>query len=423
MNPNLNFHHHPCFDSEARSAYARIHLPVAPHCNVQCKFCNRKYDCANEHRPGVTTAVLNPGQALMYLTEACQRKPNISVVGIAGPGDPFADAAETMETLRLVRMHFPKILLCVASNGLGLAPHVDELDRLRVSHVTLTINAVDPEIGAHIYAWVRPDKKPWRGREGAEILLNCQREAMRELRKTSILVKINTIVIPGVNEDHVLEVANTAASWGATIMNCVPLIPAPGSDFEHLSPPDSQKIYALRKAAGDILPQMSHCAQCRADACGIVGEENTEEDIVQLRRFSTAPPAASADRPYVAVATREGLLVNEHLGEASTLTIFEKCDIGWRVVAIRPTPEAGLGVKRWLDMAELLKDCRAILVSGVGTSPRVVLSKKGLLIVEMEGLIEEGLAAVFDSREIPAHLKRRFTGCGAACSGGGQGCA
>ena len=421
MNPNL--HHHPCFDLEARRAYARIHLPVAPHCNVQCKFCNRKYDCMNEHRPGVTTAVLNPGQALMYLMDACQRRANISVVGIAGPGDPFADAAETMETLRLVRMHFPNILLCVASNGLGLAPHVEELERLRVSHVTMTINAVDPDIGAQIYSWVRPDRKPYRGREGAEVLLSRQREAMQKLHKTSILIKVNTILIPGINEDHVLEVAKAVASWGATIMNCVPLIPAPGSDFEHVTPPASRKIHAVREAAGEILPQMSHCAQCRADACGIVGEENTEEDIVQLRRFSNAPPAESADRPYVAVATREGLLVNQHLGEASALTIFEKSDAGWRVVAMRPTPAAGLGVKRWLDLADLLKDCRAILVSGVGSSPRGVLSKKGILVLEMEGLIEEGLDAVYDHREIPAHLKRRFSGCGEACGGSGQGCA
>lgn len=420
---NSNLHHHPCFDREARLTYARIHLPVAPHCNVQCKFCNRKYDCMNEHRPGVTTAVLNPGQALMYLMDACRRRPNISVVGIAGPGDPFADADKTMETLRLVRAHFPNILLCVASNGLGLAAHVEELDRLRVSHVTLTINAVDPDIGAQIYAWVRPDRKPYRGREGAELLLKRQREAMQKLRETSILIKINTILIPGINDHHVVEVARATASWGAAIMNCVPLIPAPGSDFERRPSPSPQTTHAVRAAAGELLPQMAHCAQCRADACGIVGEENTEEDILQLKNFSHAPPPESADRPYIAVATCEGWLVNQHLGEASALTIFGKTDAGWQAVEMRPTPAAGLGVKRWLDLADLLKDCRAVLASGIGSSPREVLSGKGLLVLEMEGLIEEGLEAVYDHREIPAHLKRRFAGCGAACGGNGQGCA
>ena len=33
---------HPCFDKEAKLKYARIHIPVAPKCNVQCGYCNRK---------------------------------------------------------------------------------------------------------------------------------------------------------------------------------------------------------------------------------------------------------------------------------------------------------------------------------------------------------------------------------------------
>ena len=25
-----------------------MHVAVAPACNIQCNYCNRKYDCANE---------------------------------------------------------------------------------------------------------------------------------------------------------------------------------------------------------------------------------------------------------------------------------------------------------------------------------------------------------------------------------------
>ena len=39
---------HPCFDADARHQFGRVHLPVAPACNVQCNFCDRKYDCPNE---------------------------------------------------------------------------------------------------------------------------------------------------------------------------------------------------------------------------------------------------------------------------------------------------------------------------------------------------------------------------------------
>ncbi len=70
-----------------------LHLPVAGACNVQCNFCNRKYDCLNESRPGVISALLTPEQAIAYTKQAVQRMPNISVVGIAGPGDPFASVS------------------------------------------------------------------------------------------------------------------------------------------------------------------------------------------------------------------------------------------------------------------------------------------------------------------------------------------
>ena len=54
---------HPCFGGDHSKA-GRIHLPVAPGCNIKCGFCERKFDCANESRPGVTSKVLTPEQAV-----------------------------------------------------------------------------------------------------------------------------------------------------------------------------------------------------------------------------------------------------------------------------------------------------------------------------------------------------------------------
>jgi nitrogen fixation protein NifB len=64
-------------------------------------------------------------------------------------------------------------------------------------------------------------------------------------------------------------------------------------------------------------------------------------------------------------------------------------------------------------------------VNASGPSPRGVLEERGISVIEMEGLVEEGLAAVYDERPIPATLKRRFSGCnkGTACRGSGAGCA
>src|SRR5271157_2325807 len=54
---------HPCYSEEAHHHYARMHVAVAPACNIQCNYCNRKYDCANESRPGVVSEKLTPEQA------------------------------------------------------------------------------------------------------------------------------------------------------------------------------------------------------------------------------------------------------------------------------------------------------------------------------------------------------------------------
>lgn len=85
---------HPCFYGSARRRWGRIHLPVAPKCNIQCNFCNRKYDCANESRPAVTNHILEPGDVVSYLSSLLQARSDISVVGIAGPGDPLRTATD-----------------------------------------------------------------------------------------------------------------------------------------------------------------------------------------------------------------------------------------------------------------------------------------------------------------------------------------
>src|ERR1035437_2016147 len=183
---------HPCFDIEARHKHARVHLPVAPKCNIQCNYCNRQYDCVNESRPGVTSAVLSPYQAVAYLKELDKKLDNISVIGIAGPGDPFANPEETIETMRLVKETFPEKIFCLSTNGLNLKPYIDIIADLGVTHVTITINAVDPAIIAKIYSWIRFEQRVERGEVGAELVFKNQLECIPLLKKRGITVKINS---------------------------------------------------------------------------------------------------------------------------------------------------------------------------------------------------------------------------------------
>jgi nitrogen fixation protein NifB len=424
----INLDNHPCFNREACSDYGRVHLPVAPKCNIQCNFCNRDFDCVNESRPGVTSSVLSPGQALAYLKEVMKRHGNISVVGIAGPGDPFANPEETLETFRLVREAFPKMILCLSTNGLGLTEaHVKELAELQVSHVTLTINAVEPEIGGQVYSWARYEKRIFRGEKAGALMIEKQLQALRWIKAYGMIGKVNAIILPGVNDQHIPEIARKVAAMGADIMNCIPVLPVEGTAFAHLPEPDAKMRFAVRTKCSEHVNQMTHCARCRADAVGKLGHQNSAEMDELLRSCARLPIDPSQDRPYVAVASREGMLVNQHLGETLSFTLFgEDPDNPGDYVEVgtRSAPPSGGRDERWSKLGDTLSDCRALLVAAAGTTPKAALMRKGIQIVEMEGMIESGLDSIFQGTDLPPVLQRTFTGCskGAGCGGDGTGC-
>ncbi|HUJ70470.1 MAG TPA: radical SAM protein [Syntrophorhabdales bacterium] len=418
----MNYAHHPCFSADARHRVGRIHLPVAPKCNMQCNYCSRDFDCLNESRPGVSSTILTPLQAADYLDRVLEKIGNIEVVGIAGPGDPFANAAETLETLRIVRERHPDMILCLATNGLEVAEHADDLARLKVSHVTITVNATDPRVGEKIYAWARANRRIYRGLDAARIIAEKQRQGIKALKERGMIVKVNTVVIRGINDTHVAEIAQSVSAMGVDILNCIPLYHVAGTPLEHVPPLESDEMESIRREAGAYLPQMSHCTRCRADAAGLIGEDRSGELVELLREASLSQ--VTAERPFVAVASMEGLLVNQHLGEAAALWIFGEEQGRAHLVERRPTPASGGGTERWNELVTRLKDCNTILVSGIGPYPQYVVERAGIRVVVMEGMAAEGVEAVLAGREVPRMLLRPASGCGIGkqCTGGGTGC-
>lgn len=425
---------HPCFNPHKKSSCARIHLPIADKCNIQCNFCNRKYDCANESRPGVTSQLLEPQQAVEYLAAALKKESRIAVAGIAGPGDPFANAERTLETLRLVRERFPALVLCVASNGLNVAPHTAELARLGVTHVTITVNAVDAAVGQHIYAWVRKHPRVYRHFDGARVLWENQQEAISKLKAAGITVKVNTVVIPGVNDDHLLDIAMQVSQLGADVLNCMALHPTADTPFETLREPSQQEMAHYRASAAHFIPQMYHCTRCRSDAVGLLGQDRSAEFAPLMQATPPCDQASDAAaghpvhpsqrRTRVAVASWEGMLVNQHLGEASHLWVYDRTDSGYVLLESRVTPPSGGGDQRWLDLAQRFADCHSLLIAGIGPRPREILTQNGLAVLELEGLVSDALGALYRSSDIRPLLRRHPSGCGTAegCSGPGTGC-
>lgn len=273
--------HHPCFSEQAHHHYARIHLAVAPACNIRCHYCNRKYDCANEARPGVVSERLTPEQAIKKALVVGAAIPQLSVVGIAGPGEPLANPKRTFATLRGIAQHAPDLRLCLSTNGLRLPEYAEQLAKLQVKHVTITMNALDPGIGSRIHPWVFWDGQRLTGKRGAQVLIEQQQEGLRQLVRLGVLVKINSVMIPGINDQHLHDVNRLATREGAFMHNILPLIAEPDhGTFFGLSgqrPPTPAELKTVQDACSGDIAVMRHCRQCRADAVGLLGQDRGAE--------------------------------------------------------------------------------------------------------------------------------------------------
>ena len=439
-------HNHPCYSEEAHHHFARMHVAVAPACNIQCHYCNRKYDCANESRPGVVSELLDPDQAVQKVMAVAANIPQMTVLGIAGPGDPLANPERTFETFRQLTDKAPDIKLCVSTNGLSLPAQVDELCKHNIDHVTITINCVDPEVGAKIYPWIFWKNRRIKGRKGAEILIKQQQKGLEMLTERGVLVKVNSVMIPGVNDQHLEEVSKIVKQKGAFLHNVMPLIAEAehGTFFGVMGQrgPTHEELQQLQdKCAGDM-NMMRHCRQCRADAVGMLGEDRGDEftmdkvetmeiDYEQAMKTRAAYQAnVAADlkakrkskngsfvslssmgikkketRPVlIAVATSGGGVINQHFGHATEFLIYEASAfdvrfIGHRKVDLYCSGNTSCGdAETTLEKTiRTLEGCEAVLCSKIGFEPWGLLEEAGIKPDGEHALepIEDAVAAVY----------------------------
>jgi nitrogen fixation protein NifB len=427
---------HPCYSEEAHHHYARMHVAVAPACNIQCNYCNRKFDCANESRPGVVSELLSPEEAAHKVLVIAGKIPQMTVLGIAGPGDPLANPKQTFRTFELIADRAPDIKLCLSTNGLMLPEYVDRIKELNIDHVTLTINMVDPEIGTKIYPWIRWNRKRIKGIEASRILHERQMESLQALQEADILCKVNSVMIPGINDEHLAEVDAVIRSKGAFLHNIMPLISAPehGTHFGLTGQrgPTPKELKSLQdKCADSNMKMMRHCRQCRADAVGLLGEDRSQEftkdkfmemapeydlltrqvvhdtieqkreAIAEAKRQKSAPSAAASPKILVAVATKGGGLVNQHFGHAKEFMVYEVDAAGAKFVGHRKIDhycQSGYGEEATLEhIIKAIADCKAVLVSKVGQCPKDELKKAGLEVVEAYDVIETVAQSFYES--------------------------
>lgn len=409
---------HPCYSEEAHHHYARMHVAVAPACNIQCHYCNRKYDCSNESRPGVVSQKLSPQQAVRKVLAVASAIPQMTVLGIAGPGDALANPAKTFETFRMLQEQAPDIKLCLSTNGLALPDCVDEICQYNIDHVTITINMVDAAVGEKIYPWIFYDHRRIYGREAAQILTQRQMLGLEMLTQRGVLTKINSVLIPGVNDEHLFEVNRAVKARGAFLHNIMPLISEPehGTVYGLTGQrgPTAQELKAVQDACMGGANLMRHCRQCRADAVGLLGEDRSDEftleqigqmevtydlekrlayqqKVEQERLAQRAAKQAgfeslaSKESPVavlVAVATTGGGKVNQHFGHASEFQIYQVSAAAVTFVGHRRVDHyclGGYGEDEQLpSIIDAINDCHAVLVSRVGACPREELKSAGI---------------------------------------------
>jgi nitrogen fixation protein NifB len=394
----LDVNRHPCYSADAQHNFARLHLPVAPGCNISCNYCNRRFDCVNESRPGVTSEVLRPESAVEKFTWVKGEVPNLSVVGIAGPGDALANWCDTRRTLELIRQQDSKIIFCLSTNGLMLPEYAPQIIELGIGHVTVTVNCVDPEIGAKLYRHVIYQGVYYQGPTAARLLLDNQIEGIRQLVKGGVLVKINIVMVSRVNDRHIPEVVKKVKELGVFVTNIMPMIPAPGSAFQHLPQTSMRDVNAMRDHCQTEIRQMRHCRQCRADAVGLLAEDRSAEFRMGAKRPEPAE-TLQLTKPYkIAVTSKHGKLVDLHFGHTSDFLVYQVTGDDFRLLEKRQVPKYCSGATGCDEgeeakeaIASTLSDCDAVLTMRIGHHAQERLRRHGVRSIESCYTVEHGL--------------------------------
>jgi len=110
-----------------------------------------------------------------------------------------------------------------------------------------------------------------KGEEAARLLFYNQISGIEKAIKSGLRAKVNSVLIPGVNDQEMPELAAVLRGTGVNLMNIMPLIPqGEMADFPVVS---AAMLQNIRGKCEKYVNHLCHCKQCRADAIGIPGQE------------------------------------------------------------------------------------------------------------------------------------------------------
>ncbi|OQX06505.1 MAG: hypothetical protein BWK76_26120 [Desulfobulbaceae bacterium A2] len=359
----------------------RICLPVAPHA-----FARGRFVATAPGAPPLPPAV-PPAMALKWLEQQLAHNPAVSLVEIHGPGDPLAEPAPTLETLRLVREHFPALHLSLRTLGLGAAEFAESLSQHGLRQVSLLVDALDPVVLQNLYSWIRPGKHTMPLARAAVLLAEEQQRAVPALVAAGCRVEIAVTVYPGINDGEVGAIARRMAALGAASMTLSPGRVTMDDESGTAFTADNRMLTRLANEARQHL---------------------AEVEVIESTHTSLAPPAdttaagtqATLPRPEgqrqnVAVVSSNGMEIDLHLGQALQLLIYGPREDGLPCLLGHRPAATGSGTPRWEALAETLTDCFAILATSAGDNPCKVLAAHGITVLQTEGDITATVDVLF----------------------------
>ena len=403
---------HPCFSCDSAHKYARMHLPIAPKCNVSCNYCLRKFDCVNESRPGVTTDVLSAEEAFAKYKLVKSKMENLKVVGIAGPGDALANFDEVRKTLKLIKEYDNEVTFCLSTNGLMLPFYAQELIDLGVTHVTVTMNAIDPKITAKVYKFIDYLGVTYTGEEGTQILLNNQLSGIKFLADKGIMVKVNIVMLKGINDQHIETVTKKVKELGAGITNIMQMIPVKGSVFENMPLTTNKEVMDLRKKCEVNIKQMYHCKQCRADAIGLLGDDKSQEFNLPSKESK-----GTEEKPLkFAIASKSGIGVDMHFGHASEFYIYECKNGEAKYIEKRDVDKYCNGSEdcneeedKFTKLSKVVSDCDGVISIRMGDEPKKKFKDMGIEVFmtceTIETAVVKAAEAILKGTEVKEMLR------------------
>lgn len=408
-----------------------IHLPVAARANTRRRF-------GEPETPGRALGAQDVLQWLDRVLADAASGVALSSVAISGPGEPLADPAPVLATLRAVHQKHPHLALSLITNGLcaqdaDISALAAELAACGLSKVTVLVDAVDPGLVAQIYAWIRPGRRTVPLPEASTLLVDAQAQAIRAFREAGLFVIARMTVYPGINELHAEDVASVVATLGADMLDLVPCrptaLPAASAPATGCTPKEcascgtastcSSKVPAtaaeaeapealplpalsagrlelMRQQAARFLPLTPGANPCDGD---ILWMENAGQSAL-LSPDNPGLPKPSGTRVNVAVASAGGMEVDLHLGQALKFLIFgpREGDGLPSLLCLRDAPEAaqpGGGDTRWQSLAESLADCFAVIAASAGARPREVLAQAGITVLTAETDVQGAVDLLF----------------------------